>query len=107
MSAMTTPTYPLLNLLFGDRGTKVFFGMLLATVIMVPALHLAVPEGSTLHVSSYTMTLIGKYMTYALLAIAVDLVWGYCGILSLGHAAFFACPRSRLSVRSSSSPATR
>ena len=36
------------------------------------------------------MTLIGKYMTYALLAVAVDLVWGYCGILSLGHAAFFA-----------------
>ncbi len=36
------------------------------------------------------MTLIGKYLTYALLAVAVDLVWGYCGILSLGHAAFFA-----------------
>jgi urea transport system permease protein len=41
-------------------------------------------------VSAYTMTLIGKYMCYAILAIAVDLIWGYCGILSLGHAAFFA-----------------
>jgi urea transport system permease protein len=53
-------------------------------------MHLAFPESSSLHLSTYTMTLIGKYMTYALLAIAVDLVWGYCGILSLGHAAFFA-----------------
>jgi urea transport system permease protein len=83
-------THPLLSLLFGDRGTKVFFGVLLATLIIAPALHLLVPEGSALHLSSYSMTLIGKYMTYALLAIAVDLVWGYCGILSLGHAAFFA-----------------
>jgi urea transport system permease protein len=40
--------------------------------------------------SSYTVTLLGKYMSYAMLAIAVDLIWGYCGILSLGHGAFFA-----------------
>ncbi len=88
MSAM--PTHRLLSALFGDRGTKVFLAVLLTTVVAAPMLHLAVPEGSALHLSSYTMTLIGKYMTYALLAIAVDLVWGYCGILSLGHAAFFA-----------------
>jgi urea transport system permease protein len=78
------------HLLLGDRGTKIFFVVLLATVLIAPLLHLAVPEGAALHLSSYTLTLIGKYMTYALLAIAVDLVWGYCGILSLGHAAFFA-----------------
>lgn len=52
--------------------------------------NLAFPEGSLLHVSNYTVTLFGKYLCYALLALAVDLVWGYCGILSLGHGAFFA-----------------
>jgi urea transport system permease protein len=83
-------TNTLFALLLGDRGTKVFFGVLLATAIAAPLLHLAVPENSALHLSSYSLTLIGKYMTYALLAVAVDLVWGYCGILSLGHAAFFA-----------------
>jgi urea transport system permease protein len=81
---------PLLNLLVGERGTAVFLAILAVVGIAVPVLHLAVPEGSALHLSTYTMTLIGKYMTYALLAVAVDLVWGYCGILSLGHAAFFA-----------------
>jgi len=49
-----------------------------------------VPEGSPFHVTTYTVSLFGKYLTYALLAVAVDLVWGYLGILSLGHAAFFA-----------------
>ena len=48
------------------------------------------PASSPLHLSTYALTLIGKYLCYAMLALAVDLVWGYCGILSLGHAAFFA-----------------
>jgi urea transport system permease protein len=78
------------TLLAGERGAQVFLALLLSVGLLVPVLHLAVPADSALHLSSYTMTLIGKYMTYALLAIAVDLVWGYCGILSLGHAAFFA-----------------
>jgi urea transport system permease protein len=75
--------------LLGDRGTVVFFALLGAVAVLGPILH-SLPPDSSLHLSTYTMTLIGKYMTYALLAIAVDLVWGYCGILSLGHAAFFA-----------------
>ena len=58
--------------------------------IVVPILNLAVPASSPLHLSAYAVTLIGKYLCYATLAMAVDLVWGYCGILSLGHAAFFA-----------------
>ena len=58
--------------------------------IIVPLFNLAVPDGSALHLSTYTVTLLGKYLSYALLAIALDLVWGYCGILSLGHGAFFA-----------------
>ncbi|WP_129782150.1 urea ABC transporter permease subunit UrtC [Peristeroidobacter soli] len=77
-------------LIAGDRGTQLFLALLLTVGVAAPIMHLAFPEDSALHLSTYTMTLLGKYMTYALLAIAVDLVWGYCGILSLGHAAFFA-----------------
>jgi urea transport system permease protein len=64
--------------------------LLLAAGLVVPYLYLALPEGHALHVPTYLVTLWGKYATYALLAIALDLVWGYCGILSLGHGAFFA-----------------
>ena len=52
--------------------------------------NLLAPEASAFHVSRYGLTLIGKYLCYATLALAVDLIWGYCGILSLGHAAFFS-----------------
>jgi urea transport system permease protein len=73
-----------------DRGGRIFLGILIVAVVLVPALNLLAPGGSALHMSSYTVTLLGKYMTYAMLAMAVDLVWGYCGILSLGSGAFFA-----------------
>ncbi len=73
-----------------DTGGQVMLAVLLVVTIVVPILSLAVPESSPWHLSSYTVTLLGKYLTYALLAVAVDLVWGYLGILSLGHAAFFA-----------------
>jgi len=84
------PRTTVTELLFGERGTQVFLVLLVGLTIAVPVLHLAVPADSPLHLSTYTMTLLGKYLTYALLAVAVDLVWGYVGILSLGHAAFFA-----------------
>src|SRR4051812_45688450 len=74
----------------GDTGGQVMLAVLVFTVTLVAVLNLVVPASSALHLSTYAVTLIGKYMTYALLAVAVDLVWGYCGILSLGHAAFFA-----------------
>ncbi len=64
--------------------------VLIAVLVVVPVLNLLVPEDSVFHLSTYTVTLLGKYLTFALLAIALDLVWGYCGILSLGHGAFFA-----------------
>jgi len=79
-----------MRILEGDRGGKVFLALLLAVLIMVPVLNLVVAPESPLHMSTYTVTLLGKYLTYALLAVAVDLVWGYLGILSLGHGAFFA-----------------
>jgi urea transport system permease protein len=73
-----------------DRSTQLMLLLLAAIGIAVPLMNLLVPATSSLHVSTYTVTLLGKYMTYAILALAVDLVWGYCGILTLGHAAFFA-----------------
>ena len=74
----------------GDRGGQVMLGVLAVVALVVPVLNLAVPDGHPLHVSTFTVTLLGKYLTYALLAVSVDLVWGYLGILSLGHGAFFA-----------------
>ena len=79
----------ILRILKGGRGGQVFMLALIATLVAVPVLA-ALPADNALHMSSYTVTLLGKYLTYALLAVAVDLVWGYLGILSLGHAAFFA-----------------
>jgi urea transport system permease protein len=57
---------------------------------MIPLCALVLPEGNPLHLSAYSLTLFGKIMCYALAALALDLVWGYCGILSLGHSLFFA-----------------
>jgi urea transport system permease protein len=73
-----------------DRGGGVLIGLLAAVAVFGPALNLLVPESSAFHLSTYALMLIGKYMCYAILALAVDLIWGYTGILSLGHAAFFA-----------------
>jgi urea transport system permease protein len=79
-----------MELLKDDRGGKILLSILLALIILIPSLNLFVSEGSFFHISTYTLTLLGKYLCYALLAVALDLVWGYCGILSLGHGAFFA-----------------
>jgi len=75
--------------LVGKAGA-IFLVALMLTAITVPALNLLVPESAFLHVPDYAVTLLGKYLCYALLALSVDLVWGFCGILSLGHGAFFA-----------------
>jgi len=73
-----------------DRGGAAFLVVLVAVAVLVPVLNQTVPASSPLHLSTYAITLIGKYLCYAMLALAVDLIWGYCGILSLGHAALFA-----------------
>lgn len=78
------------DLLRKDRPGSWMLATLLAASILVPVLNLVVPQGSVFHLSTYTVTLLGKYLNYALLALAADLVWGYLGILSLGHGAFFA-----------------
>jgi len=73
-----------------DRGGILFLAVLAALAVLVPALNLLTPDSSPLHVPTYLVSLFGKYTCYALLALAIDLIWGYCGILSLGHGAFFA-----------------
>jgi urea transport system permease protein len=79
-----------LGFLTESRAALITLALLVAAAVIVPVLNLIVPAGSPLHVPTWVMTLLGKYLTYALLALSVDLIWGYCGILSLGHGAFFA-----------------
>ncbi len=59
-----------------------------ALVVILPALN-ALPQGSPLRVSDFTLNLFGKFLTYAILALGIDLIWGYTGVLSLGHGVFF------------------
>jgi urea transport system permease protein len=75
--------------LVGKAGA-IFLVALLLAAVLVPALNLLTPITSVLHLPDYAVTLMGKYLCYSLLALSVDLVWGFCGILSLGHGAFFA-----------------
>ncbi len=64
------------TILKDDRGGQLLLSLLLVVGFTIPALNLLVPQGHFLHVETYTITLLGKYLTYALLALAVDLVWG-------------------------------
>jgi urea transport system permease protein len=73
-----------------DRGSTVFLIAIAAIAILIPVLHLALPPTSPFHVPTYLVSLFGKYGCYALLALSIDLIWGFCGILTLGHGAFFA-----------------
>jgi urea transport system permease protein len=73
-----------------DRSAATFLIVVIAAAIAVPVCNLAIPASSAFHVPTYLVALFGKYMCYALLALSIDLIWGYCGILSLGHGAFFA-----------------
>src|SRR6187397_740029 len=80
--------FPLTRLL--DRSSAVFLILLAAFAVVIPTLNLLVPASSGLHVSTYLVALFGKYICYAMLALSIDLIWGYAGILSLGQGAFFA-----------------
>lgn len=73
-----------------DKTALAVLAVLAAVTVGVPLCSLVFPEGSALHCSAYTVSLLGKYMTFALLGLSLDLVWGYAGILALGHGAFFA-----------------
>lgn len=78
------------RLLLNDRGGMLVLGIVLLAMIYVPIGNLLIDPASSWHVSTYTVTLVGKFLCFALLALSMDLIWGYCGILSLGHGAFFA-----------------
>ena len=73
-----------------DRITITTLGCVLGGAALLAALNLLAPAASAAHVPDFVISLTGKYLCYAILALAVDLVWGYVGILTLGHAAFFA-----------------
>jgi len=85
-SRLVAPSHPL----FTGRGWIAFVAAAIALLVVLPALNLALPAGHPLHVSDYMVTLLGKIMCYAIVALAMDLIWGYTGILSLGHGTFFA-----------------
>ncbi|WP_207460843.1 urea ABC transporter permease subunit UrtC [Azospirillum sp. SYSU D00513] len=72
-----------------DKRAGVLLTVLAVLAVAVPVMALAVPPDSPFHLPMHSVSLLGKYLSFALLALALDLVWGYCGILSLGHAAFF------------------
>ena len=73
-----------------DSNTLLVLAIIVAVGVAVPLLNLCTAPSSPLHVPSYLVPLVGKYLTYALLALSVGLIWGFAGILSLGHGAFFA-----------------
>ena len=81
---------PAVPSLLSLRGKIVVAAVLAILVIVIPALNVMVPETSAFHLSDYAVSLLGKIMCYAICALAMDLIWGYTGILSLGHGLFFA-----------------
>ena len=85
-AALAVPAGGLLT----GKGWGAVFAAVAVVTVLVPILNLVVPAGSAFHLSEYAVQLIGKIMCYAIAALAMDLIWGYTGILSLGHGVFFA-----------------
>ena len=86
-AAMLLPTRPAV---LSGWGWSSFIVALIVICAVAPLLNLAVPQGSVFHMSDFAVGLVGKIMCYAICALAMDLIWGYTGILSLGHGMFFA-----------------
>jgi len=76
--------------LLGAKGWAAVAAATLTIVVLIPVLNLVVPDGNPFHFSDYYVSLMGKILCYAICALAMDLIWGYTGILSLGHGVFFA-----------------
>ena len=87
---MMGPISATITRLYGTKGWVALGAFAFVLFVVFPVLSLVVPEGNPFHVSAYWVTLIGKIMCYAICALAMDLIWGYTGILSLGHGLFFA-----------------
>lgn len=75
---------------FIDKRLGIFLALLAIVTVALPVANVMLSPESGAHVPSFILSRLGKYLCYALLAVSLDLVWGYCGILSLGHGAFFA-----------------
>ena len=94
MSAVMTSSMPsAVTVPRSALGTKGWSMVLLAVIVvtaLAPVLNLLLPADSVFHLSDYALSLIAKIMCYAICALAMDLIWGYTGILSLGHGLFFA-----------------
>ncbi|WP_300717026.1 urea ABC transporter permease subunit UrtC [Hydrogenophaga sp.] len=90
MSTDASTVLPAPGPLLTRAGWSAFVVALLVVCAVAPLLNLFVPEGSAFHLSDYMVGLLGKIMCYAICALAMDLIWGYTGILSLGHGMFFA-----------------
>jgi urea transport system permease protein len=88
--AVAPLTLPTPSAILSRTGWTTFIIALLAVCAVAPLLNLVVPTGSVFHMSDYAVALVGKIMCYAICALAMDLIWGYTGILSLGHGLFFA-----------------
>ncbi len=89
MTSGSVSRRPIVVALVSDTTGQVVVATIVLIAILVPLLN-QLPPDSAFHVPTYAVSLFGKYLCYALLALSVDLIWGYCGILSLGHGAFFA-----------------
>jgi urea transport system permease protein len=76
--------------LHSRRGWLTLGALFLVLCVLVPALHAGTPAGSPLHVPEYVITVLGKFLCYGIVALAMDMIWGFTGILSLGHGVFFA-----------------
>ena len=87
---MSGAVLPVRGPLLTRTGWSAFIIALLVVCAAAPLLNLVVPDGSVFHMSDYAVALVGKIMCYAICALAMDLIWGYTGILSLGHGLFFA-----------------
>ena len=89
-ATIVSPPIPANSSLLGSWGRLALLIVIALILIGIPVLNLVVPAGSILHLSDYAVSLLGKIMCYAICALAMDLIWGYTGILSLGHGLFFA-----------------
>jgi len=90
MSAVLQPPLPIQQALLRGKAWTGVMAAVIAIVLVVPVLNLAVAPTSAFHIPDHMVALIGKIMCYAICALAMDLIWGYTGILSLGHGLFFA-----------------
>ena len=88
--APSGPAKPVPRLQLGTRGWTAVLIAVIVIAVLVPLLNLAVPDDSVFHLDDFYVGLAGKILCYAICALAMDLIWGYTGILSLGHGLFFA-----------------